>query len=318
MHSSSSAIAILVGGTVGFSAAACSRTPAEATRPDAAPTASAASSPSANAAPSATVEPNTAEAKDEFPIPREGIDSVLNPRHLPPYDGPTGSVEGTVLVTGPAAPTVHVDASKCPAAIDTYGKLFREGPRRPDGSRPLADAVVVVVGYTGYYLPEREPAVRIAIEPRCGYSSRTIAMTFGQRLEVRNQTKLLFGPVIDQDHLPAVLMAPPLEKGDPVKLYPRQAAYLTISDQMQPFVHEDLYVFRHPLHAVTDLDGHFRIDGVPVGALKVGVHHPGAGADAQAPVEIVENIVRRVDLTVTYEPKPAKAVDSGRKDFWLN
>jgi hypothetical protein len=315
MPTPSSAIAILVGGILPVAVAACSRNAAEATRPDAAPTASS-SSPAASAASAASA---TTGAKDDFPIPRESIDSVLNPRHLPQYDGPTGSVEGTVVVTGPAAPTLHVDAAKCPAAIDTYGKLFREGPRRPDGSRPLADAVVVVVGYTGYYLPEREPAVRVVIGPRCGYSSRTIAMTFGQRLEVANQSTLLFGPLIDQDHLPAVLMAPPLEKGDPVKLYPRKAAYMTMSDQMQTFVHEDLYVFRHPLHAVTDLDGHFRIDGVPVGTLKVGVHHPGANADSEASVDVVANIVQRVDLTVTYAPKQEKVGDAGlRKDFWLN
>jgi hypothetical protein len=313
MPSCSKAFATLVGSIVCVAAGACSRAPSEANRPDAA---SAASSAAASAAPSDTA---ATEAKDDFPIPRESVDSVLNPRHLPAYDGPTGSVEGTVSVTGPAAPTRHVDAGKCPAAIDTYGKLFREGPRRPDGSRPLADAVVVVVGYTGSYVPEREPAVRVAIGPRCAYSSRTIAMTFGQRLEVTNQTTLLFGPLIDQDHLPAVLMAPPLEKGDPVRLYPRQAAYMTMSDQMQPFVHEDLYVFRHPLHAVTDLDGHYRIDGVPVGALKVGVHHPGANADAQAPVDVVANIVQRVDLGVTYAPKDDKRTDAGlRKDFWLN
>jgi hypothetical protein len=316
MPSSSSAIAILVGGTVCVAAAACSRTPSEATRSDASPTrATASSSAARDAAPAATA---ASVANDDFPIPRESVDSVLNPRHLPPYAGPTGSVEGTVVVTGPSAPTVQIDARKCPAAIDTYGKLFREGPRRPDGSRPLADAVVVVVGYTGYYVPEPEPVVRVTIGPRCGYSSRTIAMTFGQRLEVANQTMLLFGPRIDQEEVPAVMMAPPLEKGDPVKLYPRKAAYMTMSDQMQPFVHEDLYVFRHPLHAVTDLDGHFRIDGIPAGALKVGVHHPGANADAQAAVDVVANIVQRVDLTVSYVPKADQRVDGGRKDFWLN
>src|SRR5579859_5266635 len=211
MPSSSSAIAILVGGIVCVAAAACSRTPSptsEGTRSDASPArATASSSAARDAAPSATA---ASVANDDFPIPRESVDSVLNPRHLPPYDGPTGSVEGTVVVTGPSAPTVQIDARKCPAAIDTYGRLFREGPRRPDGSRPLADAVVVVVGYTGYYVPEPEPAVRVTIGTRCGYSSRTIAMTFGQRLEVANQTMLLFGPRIDQEEVPAVMMAPPL------------------------------------------------------------------------------------------------------------
>ena len=80
---------------------------------------------------------------------------MLNPQHLPVYSGPTGSVEGTILVIGPAAPDVKIDTKQCPAALDTYGKLFREGtPAAPNGPRPLADAVVIAVGYSGYYIPE--------------------------------------------------------------------------------------------------------------------------------------------------------------------
>jgi hypothetical protein len=312
MRSFPSKIAIGVGCVLSLAAAACSRSE------KANPTASNAST-AAPATPDAAPAP--AVAGDSFPIPRESVDLVLNPKQLPPYDGPTGSVEGTVYVTGPAAPLVTVDAKKCPAAVDTYGKLFREGPALPNGSRPLADAAVVVVGYEGYYLPEREEAKKVAISAGCAYPTRTITMTFGQRLEVSNQSTTLFAPILDQDTLPAVMVAPPLEKGDPVKLYPRKAAYFTIGDRMQPFVHEDLYVFRHPLHTVTDVAGHYRIDGLPVGSLKVGVHHPGAGANGEAPVEVVANVVQHVDVTVTYAPKEqasAKRVDGGRKEPWLN
>ncbi len=308
MHSSSREIAIAVGTVMCIAMTGCSR------GKGAAPDAGAAAASSGAAAASAAPQP----AADDFPIPRESVELVLNPSRLPPYDGPTGSVEGTVYVTGPAAPDVHVDTAKCPAAIDTYGKLFRTGPARPDGSRPLADAVVVIVGYAGY-VREREDAKRVTIGPRCAYPARTITMTFGQRLEVASQSTQLFIPVIEQDGLTAMnRVAPPLEKGDPVKLYPRKAAYFTLTDNMEPFVHEDLYVFRHPLHAVTDLDGHYRIDGIPVGNAKVGAHSPGAAADAQAPVEVADGIVQRVDLTVTYAPKPPKRVDAGRPEPWLN
>jgi hypothetical protein len=307
MKSFSREIAIVVGTAFALSPVGCSR--------------SSKSGPADGAAPSVVSAAPSSSAKatdDGFPIPRESVDLVLNPMHVPPYEGPTGSVEGTVYVTGPAAPSVHVEAGKCPAAIDTYGKLFREGPARPDGSRPVADAVVVVVGYSGYYLPEREEARKVTVGASCAYPSRAITMTFGQRLEVSNQSSQLFAPLLDQDTLPAVMVAPPFEKGDPVKLYPRKAGYFTLSDRMQPYIHEDLYVFRHPLHTVTGLDGHYRIDGVPVGELRVGVHHPGINTDAQAPVEVVAGLVKRVDLTVTYAPKEAKPVDAGRPQVWLN
>ena len=243
-----------------------------------------------------------------FPVPSASVAFVVNPQGLPPYDGPTGSVEGTVYVVGPPAPNVALDASHCPAAIDTYGKLFREGSPLPSGARPLADAATVVVGYSGSYVPERSEAKRIDIGANCAYPARTLTLTYGQRLEISNKSKLLFAPIISQDTSTAVMVAPPEEKGDPVKLYPRRAGRFAMTDRMQPFVREDLYVLRHPLHAVTDLGGHYRIDGLPVGSLKVGAHHPAIEADAEAPVEVLANVVQRVDLTLTYTPKPPAKV----------
>jgi hypothetical protein len=266
---------------------------------DAAPSAVA----SASATPSATAAP--------FPVPRASVDLVLNPQGLPVYSGPTGSVEGTVTVQGPPSPDVTVNISKCAAALDTYGKLFREGhPDTPDGPRALADAVVVVTGYSGFTVAEKNDAVHLTIGSNCAYPSRTIAVTFGQRLEISNKTKLLFAPVIADNMQTAVMVAPPQENGDPVKLYPTMAGYFALTDRMEPFVREDLYVFRHPLHAVTDLAGHYRIDGLPVGKLKVGVHHPTVDADAEAPIDVVAGVVQKVDLTLTYKPKP-KVLDAG-------
>jgi len=198
---------------------------------------SASSDPPASAEPSASAP---ASASHAFPIPSASVQAVLNPDNLPAYAGPTGSVEGTITVRGPAAPDVKVDVAKCPAALDTYGKLFREGkPDSPNGPRWLADAVVVAVGYTGY-LPAKDEVVRTTIRPDCAYPSRTIAVTYGQRIEVSNQSKLLFAPVIDQETTPAVMVAPPGENGDPVRIYPRRAGYFTMTDRVQTFVREDL------------------------------------------------------------------------------
>ena len=174
---------------------------------------------------------------------------------------------------------------------------------QPDGPRPLADAVVVVVGYTGHYLPEHNEAVRVTIGVNCAYPSRSIAMTYGQRLEVVNLSAVPFAPSIDREFTPAVMMAPPHGAGDPIRIYPRKAEYSPLLDRMAPFVREDLYVFRHPLHAVTDLSGHYRIDGVPIGNLSIGVVHPGVAAEAKQAVEIAANVVKRVDLTLQYVPR---------------
>jgi hypothetical protein len=249
-----------------------------------------------------------AAAEDpKSPLPKALVDSVVNPEHLPPYNGPTGSVEGTIVVIGPPSPDVKIDATQCPAAIDTYGKLFREGtPAAPDGPRPLADTVVIAVGYAGYYVPELRPAKQVAIGLNCAYPSRTITMTFGQRLEVTNQSKYPFAPTIEAQASPAVMMTAPLGMGDPVRLYPRRPGHSAMGDLMQPFVRQDLYVLRYPLHAVSDADGHYRIDGVPVGKMSVRALHPTVASEAQVSVDIVANVVAKADLTLEYAPKAAK------------
>jgi hypothetical protein len=249
---------------------------------------------------------------NDLVIPAASVSAAVNPANLPPYTGPTGIVEGTVLVKGPDAPDVpNLNVHNCPAAIDTYGKLFRAGPPRADGTRPLADAVVAVTGYAGAYIPVTNNVKRVAIQPNCGYRERTITATYGQRIEVVNDSKLPFAPFLDGVQRPAVMIAPPEQNGDPVKIYPPSPGHYNIRDEMQPFVKEDVYVLLQPLHTVTDLTGHFRIEGVPVGKLKVGAQLGAISSQTQTDVEVLSNVVANVELVLTYTPKPVVPWDGG-------
>jgi len=284
----SPALFVTVVGTVAFSVA-CSRRSNEPL------------SVRVDAAPKATAPANA------LPTPSASVAAVVNPENLPIYDGPTGIVEGTVLVRGPEAPQVpDLNVRNCPAALDTYGRLFRAGPPRPDGLKPLADAIIVITGYAGYYLPEGDPAHRVAIGANCGYRQRTIDLTFGQRLEVVNDSTIPFAPYLDDVFSPAVMMAPPQQHGDPVKIYPPRPGHYHLVDQLQPFVAADLYVLRQPLHAVTGLDGHFRIEGVPAASLKIAADAPYVGS-TQRDVQVRPNIVENVELVLTYAPSDAGA-----------
>ena len=266
---------------------------------------------SALAASAEAAAPSASAQETSSPIPKAVIEAVLNPNHLPAYSGPTGSVEGTVYVTGPQSPDVRVDTAQCPAAMDMYGKQFREGtPASPSGPRPVADAVVMVVGYSGYYLPEPKPSKLIKISPNCAYPSRSITLTFGQRLDVANQSKIPFAPTIEGDPSPAVMMTAPSEAGDPIRLYPRRPGHSAMGDLLQPFVHEDLYILRQPLHTTSALDGHYRLDGLPLGKLEVRVQHAGVGSEAAASVDVVAGVVQKVDLTLQYVPRSAKVDDT--------
>jgi hypothetical protein len=282
----------LVGGLA--SSVACSRNSAEPSSngQDGASTAK-------SSAPRATAPANA------LVTPSASVTAVVNPENLPPYTGPVGIVEGTVLVRGPESPEVpNLNVRSCPAALDTYGKMFRAGPPRADGLRPLGDAVVAITGYAGYYLPEAAEAHRVAIGANCGYRQRTIAMTYGQRLEVVNDSKVPFAPYLDGVFQPAVMMAPPERNGEAVKIYPPRPGHYHVLDQLQLFVTEDLYVLRQSLHAVTDLLGHFRIEGVPTAALKVGAQFAGIG-QAQRDVEVRANVVENVEIVLTYTPSDA-------------
>jgi len=259
------------------------------------------------AAPARKAMPRPTAPVNALPGPSASasVAALVNPENLPVYSGATGIVEGTVLVRGPDSPEVPgLNVKACPAAMDTYGKLFRAGPARADGLRPVADAVVAITGYSGYYLPEAHEAHQVVITASCGYRQRAIAMTFGQRLEVVNDSKIPFAPELDDVFQPAVMMAPPQRNGDPVKIYPPHPGHFLLLDHLQPFVQGDLYVLRQPLHAVTDLDGHFRIEDVPTAKLRIGAQLANVG-EAQKDVEVRTNVVEDLEIVLTYSPSDA-------------
>jgi hypothetical protein len=257
----------------------------------------------ASAAPAASP---AASAPNALGLPYASIAAVVNPMNLPAYTGPTGAVAGMVLVQGPDSPDVpSLDVRACPAALDTYGKVFRAGPRRADGARPLADAIVVATGYAGFYLPEKREVEQVTIGEGCGYSARSIALTFGQRLDIVNESTLPFAPYLEGAPQLTVMVAQPGHKGEPVKIFPPRADYFALRDQLQKFVRGDVYVLRQPLHAVTDKQGQFRIDGVPTGKLKIGARLASLLGEAVKEIDVHANAVQNVELVLTYAPKDA-------------
>lgn len=258
-----------------------------------------------DAAPSASLAKADAAPVNATPIPTASVAALLNPDKLPAYTGPTGSVEGTITVTGDPAPERRADFKKCPDAATVYGRTFREGPPGgPKGARPLADAIVAVTGYSGFYIPEKNEAKEVTIEG-CAYTQRTVTMTFGQRLDIKNLSKDLWTPVLQPGPNLVMMMAPP--NGDPVKLYPKKPGRFLLGDRERRYAEADVFVFLHPLHASTNLEGKYRIDGVPVGKVKVNTTHPQIdGAEASVEVDVKEGVVHRVDLQIVHKAPPPK------------
>ena len=263
-----------------------------------------------DAAPVATTVPDAAPI-NASPIPTAAVAKAVNPQNLPAYAGPTGSVEGTITVTGDPAPATPADFSRCPDAAKTYGHAFREGePKTAGGARWLADAVVAVTGYDGYFVPEKAEAAELTIVG-CDFDRRTVTMTFGQRLEVKNLSKDFWTPMLVPSQTAVMMMAPP--GGDAVKLYPKKPGHYQLVDHDRHYATADLYAFLHPLHTSSKVGGAYRIDGVPVGKLRVSTSHPRiAGSEASKEIEIKEGVVARVDLELVSKTPTAAPPDAGQ------
>jgi hypothetical protein len=272
---------------------------------------------SASAAPSASGPPPATSTirVNVLPIPTAAVANAVNPARLPVYDGPTGAVDGTVTIDGDPAPDVAPqDYSKCPAGAKAYQKLFRAGAAGANGKRPLADALVGVEGYAGF-VPETHDALPVSID-QCAFSPRTMALTYGQRLEVTNNTSAVIAPSLDRAPTPALMIAPPRANGDAVKLYPPHPGYYTLEDKMGglPFLKGDVYVLLFPFHASTTADGHFHIDGIPVGHAKVFTRLRSIGKETALDVEITAGGTTHVDLSLHYSQKEAAALNASRAD----
>ena len=288
-----------------FLLAGCPR-PSGSDAPDAAPDVSAAA-------------PSEAGVLNVTPLPAASIAQMVNPQSLPAYSGPTGSVEGTVYVTGDPPRPTDGDFSKCPDARALYGHAFREGPVAASGDkskRPLVDAVVGVTGYQGFYLPEKNEAEQVTIEG-CGYTKRTVTMTFGQRLEVKNESKDFWTPKLEPDPNLVMMMAAP--KGDPAKIYPKKPGHWLLMDHDRKYVVVDLYVFLFPLHTSTDSLGRYRIDGLPANTkLKVSARHPQIGAEQEQEVTVENGVVKTFDFVLKNAPREAGAPDASSPSTTLH
>ena len=240
------------------------------------------------------------------PIPSAYMEAALNPEREKPYAGPIGAVRGVVRGSGDPAPELpevlaKIPAGKCDDARAFYGKLFREGP-----GRELGDVLVAVTEYKGF-IPAKE-AAKVIVARGCAFPSRTIAMTFGQRLEVKNRSQETFIPSLIGAPQAALVVAMP--GGDPVKLFPPRPGEFLLQDQTHQFAKASVFVLKYPTATVTGLDGAFEVKDIPAGDVLVTAYLPATGGRASARAQIVAGETATLDLTIPFDAKRAAAAPS--------
>ena len=166
------------------------------------------------------------------------------------------------------------------------------------------DAIVVVTGYKGFYLPETQEAKELRIEG-CAYHD---AHAHAHVRRAHRGEEPLEG-LLDAHARAGAEHGP--DDGDAGRRsgedLPEEARALPALDRDRKYAVVDVYAFLHPLHTASALTGYYRIDGVPVGKLKVSSTHPHIDSNAEADVTVAAGVVHKVDLVLKNVNKDAGA-----------
>lgn len=232
---------------------------------------------------------------------------MVNSKKRAVYSGPVGGVRGVITVSGDPAPELPDVVAKiedsCADARVMFGKVFREGP-----GRSLADVLVAVTGYDGYVTGDETDVVVRA--KGCAFHTRTVAMTFGQRVVIQGEDNRPYVPEILGQLQPAQLFVLPTMPR--VSIAPQNPGHFKLVDSMRLFNVAELYVLPYRTVSVTGVDGRFEIQGIPAGTARIDALLPQTSGVVGRAVEIVAGKTVELNLEIPFDraawektPKPA-------------
>jgi hypothetical protein len=236
----------------------------------------------------------------------EKISRAVNPENRPAYTGPTGAVRGIVTASGDVALDAKEHVAKikgaCPEAREMYAKIFREGMMRS-----LADVLVAVTGYDGY-VPAKDAKQTVGARG-CAFTTRTVALTFGQTIDVVSKDREAYVPSLLGSRMDVQMLALPGGAGS--TLYPPEPGHYMLTDSMKVFMAADVFVMKYSTHDVTGLDGRYEISGIPVGKARISALLPATGAVVEKDIEIKAGAPLELALDIPFDAKAFEARAAG-------
>jgi hypothetical protein len=164
----------------------------------------------------------------------------------------------------------------------------------------LANALVWVDGVsTGKPLPEKRRET-LTIE-RCRFEPRVMAVVAKSTINVFSRDQVAHGPKfyregaaepIESIHTVDAGQVVPSEK------IAAEPGFVEMRCAEHPFARAFIAVFDHPYFAVTDAQGAFKIDGLPVGTYNVKVWHERLEKPIEQRVAVGPGGVARLDASV--------------------
>lgn len=148
----------------------------------------------------------------------------------------------------------------------------QEGDRRPvepTSERALPGVVVMLADFSES--PPHEAEVHELHIEDCRLTPRIVAATRGDTLRIHNDTRdYSFMPDLGTGFMQAIL------PGASSDIVLGQAGVRTMQcGFLAPCGRSEIIVLYHPLHAITDERGHYRIEGIPAGEeIQIGAWHP--------------------------------------------
>lgn len=203
------------------------------------------------------------------------------PSEKPRRQGPVGTLVGQVrLAPGAALPQyASFDLVRRPLQLKDPGLVPSECAQANEAARTavqltasgtLAGVVVAASDFTR--VRDHRPRMHKLVIEHCRLQPAVIAATGGDILKLENRDEYAFSPLYGP-----TFTARPLKRGaDPFEqvLIPGGVDSILCS-LGAPCGRSDILVFFHPVHAVTDGEGKFRLNGFPASELvRVSAWHP--------------------------------------------